>query len=294
MTYFSEEKESCLGVYFWYRRELNSEKGGDDYHIHDGRYELMYIEDGEALLQLKQADGSTKEAKVSAGQFAFISSGIEHRTYIRQGETVKICNVEFTAVKPESEVDKRFILNNLFESSNEAKKVLGEKRDYFIATDTESVLESILCLHLDLDEYFYRSKDENEYMVQLLINRTLISISRCVANEFTQKSSGYVNKIITFTNKFYSQDISISKIAERVGVHPTYANRVFKQFTGKSILEYVTGLRIKKAKKLLMTTNYPIIDVAVETGYNNRQQFHNIFKKKVGMTPNEFRKRYKK
>ena len=293
MRYFAEEKNGCLCVYFWYRRVLTTDQTVG-FHLHEGRYELTYVETGEVLFQSKKQNGEIQSTRVYPGQFIFIASGISHWTWIEAGKTAKISNIEFTSVLPETEIDKEFILGKLFRSSFEVGNVLGNKKDYFIVDDIEGVLDSILSLHLELDEYFYRPKQDNEFMVQLLINRTLVLVSRCVLKMLSQKGTGYINRILSVINKVYSQDVSVPKVAKAVGLHPTYMNRIFKEATGSSIIEYTNNLRLKKAKKLLIVTDYPIIEVAIEAGFNNRQHFHETFKKKIGMTPNAFRRRYKK
>jgi len=68
---------------------------------------------------------------------------------------------------------------------------------------------------------------------------------------------------------------------------------VFSQATGQTFTEYLIHLRLNKAKELLKTTNYKNSQIADETGYNDSHYFSYIFKKNIGMTPSEYREKYK-
>ena len=59
---------------------------------------------------------------------------------------------------------------------------------------------------------------------------------------------------------------------------------------GKNYIDYLTELRLEKAKDLLKTTNQPIKTIALEVGYPNEKYFHKLFKKVVGIKASEYRK----
>ena len=88
----------------------------------------------------------------------------------------------------------------------------------------------------------------------------------------------------------YAEPITVSEIAAKVFFSASYSNNVFRSITGKSIFEYLTEYRIKKAMHLLKMPSCKISAVAEQVGYNNKSHFSLIFKKYVGHTPADYRR----
>ena len=70
--------------------------------------------------------------------------------------------------------------------------------------------------------------------------------------------------------------------------------RTFKEYTLKTPVEYINSLRVARAMELLNSTDMKIVDVAMETGFNNQSYFIGVFSKFVGTTPAKFRKTEKR
>ncbi|MGI6011323.1 MAG: helix-turn-helix domain-containing protein [Ruminococcus sp.] len=79
-------------------------------------------------------------------------------------------------------------------------------------------------------------------------------------------------------------------LAKIVGLSPAYFSFIFKQETGYSPREYITNIRMSKAKLLLIQTNKSITEIAFEVGYASNASFTNLFTDKVGCSPKTFRK----
>ena len=86
-----------------------------------------------------------------------------------------------------------------------------------------------------------------------------------------------------------SEDITLEKVAEHVDVHVVYLSRLFKETTGETFKDFITSLRMDKAKKLLATSSKSIKEVTYETGYNDQNYFSRLFKTYTGQTPTEYR-----
>ncbi len=84
-------------------------------------------------------------------------------------------------------------------------------------------------------------------------------------------------------------DISLEQIADYSGVSPQYLSLKVKEKFGMNYIEYVTGKRLEYAQYLLLTSNDPVKDIALKSGYNDPNYFSRIFKKNIGVTPNQFR-----
>ncbi|MFB5763545.1 response regulator transcription factor [Paenibacillus medicaginis] len=86
-----------------------------------------------------------------------------------------------------------------------------------------------------------------------------------------------------------SKDLTIQAIADHVYMNPSYFMRYFKMHTGLTILDYVTKLRMEKAKELLVNTNMRVQHVSEQAGYQNVKYFSRQFKQRFGCTPAKYR-----
>ena len=89
----------------------------------------------------------------------------------------------------------------------------------------------------------------------------------------------------------YQEEISLSTAAEKVNISPVYLSRLFKKEEGINFLDYLNQYRLDVAKRLLRDMRYNVLEVADMTGFKNTRYFSKIFKKNVGLTPSEYRKR---
>ena len=90
-------------------------------------------------------------------------------------------------------------------------------------------------------------------------------------------------------NNFANSDISLFSTAAYVGISPNHLSTVFVQETGENYVEYLTRVRIEKAKQLLKSTAMKSADIAPEVGFNDPHYFSHLFKKTTGLSPKEYR-----
>ncbi|GGA14653.1 putative HTH-type transcriptional regulator YtdP [Paenibacillus marchantiophytorum] len=105
------------------------------------------------------------------------------------------------------------------------------------------------------------------------------------------KNNKTVEKVVAYIHEHHQTDLSIEMIATGVGFNSSYLSRMFKQHTGRTILEYLTLIRMEASKKLLMDTNINLYDISTAVGYNNVNSYIRFFKKLEGITPGEYRKK---
>ncbi|XID92071.1 helix-turn-helix domain-containing protein [Paenibacillaceae bacterium WGS1546] len=104
------------------------------------------------------------------------------------------------------------------------------------------------------------------------------------------RSPSKVDAAIAYIAEHYREDISVEHIADAVQLNPAYLSRIFKQSTGKTVLEHMTLVRLARSKTLLCETSLNLSDIAQQIGYNNANSFIRFFRKYEGVTPGEFRK----
>ncbi|TDL73615.1 AraC family transcriptional regulator [Rhodococcus qingshengii] len=98
-----------------------------------------------------------------------------------------------------------------------------------------------------------------------------------------------VDQVIIDINDHYMLDISLESYADKVGTNPYTLSKYFKKIMGINFIDYITQLRIDKAKELLLKTDMKINDISEQVGYR-QSYFNRIFKKQVGVPPSQYRK----
>lgn len=103
-----------------------------------------------------------------------------------------------------------------------------------------------------------------------------------------------INKIIQYVSKNYQNKISLEEIGALVGMSASSVSRFFKMRTRHNFWDYLTGFRIDCAKELLSKTEHNISEICYECGFNNLSNFNKVFKERIGCTPSDYRKSFRK
>lgn len=110
----------------------------------------------------------------------------------------------------------------------------------------------------------------------------------------TQKAQSVVNNAEKYIKEHLSDDLKREEVAGYVYLNPDYLDRMFKKENGISIAKFITREKVEYAKYKLAGTNESISSIAAQVGYNNISNFSMMFKRLVGMKPNEYRKEFRK
>lgn len=114
---------------------------------------------------------------------------------------------------------------------------------------------------------------------------------RLIQAERQHESQKIIQKAIAFIQTHIGEELTVDRCARVVSLSGGYFANLFKKETGTTFNQYVTHVRLDRAKKLL-TQNVPVQDIAAELGYEHRRYFSDVFKKHTGMTPTEFKAFY--
>lgn len=120
------------------------------------------------------------------------------------------------------------------------------------------------------------------------LNNQNSSLSTVHSKEISQ-----VEKIAIYIARNYSNPIKVFDIGEAVGLHPDYANAIFKKAFGSTLNEYIIKERISHAQRRLVATDLSITEIAFECGFNSISRFNASFRKINSCTPREYKNRYK-
>lgn len=134
-------------------------------------------------------------------------------------------------------------------------------------------------------KYFYNITSAFMYLSNLF--RTIVS---ALVEKRGEQSTKPIRMAQFYIDEHYTEPVKLQEVAEYVGLTPTYLSTLFKKQVGKSLVEYLTHVRIQNAKQLLIDRNRNISDIADEVGFVDEKYFIKRFKKMTGLTPNEYRK----
>ncbi|WP_310831023.1 response regulator [Paenibacillus pedocola] len=148
-------------------------------------------------------------------------------------------------------------------------------------------IEEVLSDRMTIMDTLYTQKSIaglKAYMLELFHD-----LSTYVAGKNTSKNSRAISRIKTIVQEGYARELSITKIAEEVFLTPNYISLIFKKETGETITDYITKIRMGKAKELLLTTDLKVMEISERVGYENPHYFSTVFKKTVGVHPLKYR-----
>lgn len=109
------------------------------------------------------------------------------------------------------------------------------------------------------------------------------SLSQDKYSRLLEEAQKYVKQ------NYSSNEISLNMVASHVGISPSYFSTIFRQETGSTFTEYLTEIRMEKARELLRCTSKKTAEIAYDIGYKDAHYFSYIFKKNQGITPKEYR-----
>jgi two-component system response regulator YesN len=123
---------------------------------------------------------------------------------------------------------------------------------------------------------------------KLLIRERLLGSDR-LKQESTIRYDSVVDKVTQFIDENFMNDCSVSTIAANVYLNPTYLSTVFKKKTGTALSAYLTKVRLEQAMSLLADTDMKISEISEATGFGESAYFANVLKKKIGVSPTDYR-----
>ena len=100
-----------------------------------------------------------------------------------------------------------------------------------------------------------------------------------------------LRRILAYVEENLSEPLTREEIAQKVHFHPAYLSRLFRKKTGMSLSEYISQIRIERAKELLSRSEQKVSFIMNHLGYYNLSHFTRTFKKMTGYTPQQYRKR---
>ena len=183
-------------------------------------------------------------------------------------------------------------------------------RDYFEWLKTRDIMDArlkVLEFALWAERIAYESggmtynfSDRHDYLpnvMSILTMETLWDwfkekiVTSCTNISTKKEESGQdvIEAAKEYINKNFTKNITLDDVSMAVNISSYYLSKIFKDSTGENFIDYLTALRIEKAKALLSTTSYSMKEICQLSGWQDPNYFSKSFKKNVGVTPTEYR-----
>ena len=167
----------------------------------------------------------------------------------------------------------KYLFSNILSN---IRNLFWENKDLFLQE---------LCAQIDSSQYI----NDLNYALQSASDK----ISTVISDIDNNANSHIVQSSISYITSNLSNDLSLETVANKFSFSSNYFSKIFKDTTGMSYIEFLLQQRIEKAKQLLEKTNFKIYSVSLQVGYDNVGYFIRIFKKRTGLSPEEYRRLYK-
>ena len=172
-------------------------------------------------------------------------------------------------------------------STNVLNEVLEKKADFGVNSSSLIIKKS-----LGKDIVILGSIFQSSPLIILALKDSRIKNIHDIKNKKLMMTSEQY-EAAPLQSMLISENISLKSIAEAVNANQYYLSHIFKMEMGMSPIRYVTRRRIGEAQNLLINTNLNITEIALNVGYTNSNYFQNVFRKAVGLTPGNYRKKWK-
>lgn len=148
----------------------------------------------------------------------------------------------------------------------------------------------------------YHFLSRTDYLPTLLEENTLETVRtwfidrirnacRNIVVKKEEQSVSVISKAKNYIDSHYMKDISLDDVSREVNISPYYFSKIFKDETGENFIEYVTNIRMDKAKELLTQSDRSMKEICSMVGYSDPNYFSRSFKKNTGYTPTEYKER---
>lgn len=255
-----------------------------DMHTHPA-VELMYVAGNQCTIRFPSHSLVLKK-----GELIFIDAGVPHQLYIEKGKECRVLNLELE-VRPYSGRGFSRDFFAVLQQNQGFQKLRETTPAYFVVPDDGSTLKQSMDM---IQQSLYRKTNTGTltYEISAMLFLLLSLLCQRYAETVDTKTgmASFVSQAMRYIEVHYNEALSVEQLAKSCCVSKSHLQRAFRMCAGKTLVQVIQEKRVEKAKMLLRSSNLAIIDVAVETGFNNRQHFTETFTKIVGISPSDYRK----
>lgn len=144
------------------------------------------------------------------------------------------------------------------------------------------------------ESFFYDMNVLNQAVsfqeLSILASNLVESITQAISEHAYSGNSQIIKLAIQDINEHYRNKISLKTVADRLHTNPSYLSTLFKHETGMTFTDYLNQVRIRKSCELLSDSKLSLIDISIQSGFDDQSYFTKVFRRIKGTTPKDFRK----
>ncbi|WP_219836074.1 AraC family transcriptional regulator [Paenibacillus sp. R14(2021)] len=253
-------------------------------HLHDW-FEIIYVHNGAGSIFINHAFYEMEE-----GDLYLIPGNTIHKTMPDPDQPITSSALFFNGQLVQTSAAALKDAFSFLQCFETAKLNRSYKLELLPAERTR--LEELLD---ELQEEFASKQPGYKQAIVLLLQTILLRMNRKInpgAQKHTHSESRphWLQNALNDIDSHLVQDISLSTLASRAAVSPSYFSRMFKQLTGLNVMEYIIAKRIIYAKELLTETDGTVAEIAAACGFESLPHFYRMFKKFAGSTPARYKR----
>lgn len=139
------------------------------------------------------------------------------------------------------------------------------------------------------EDYWFCTSVQEVYTLLLRIRQKIEQVNR----EKASQEARPITQAKRYIQEHFQEPLRLEDVSSIVGFNATYFSTLFKKETGQNFVDYLTELRINKAKELLCEADVSVSDAAELVGYRDLKYFSRLFKKTTGISPSDYKKLYR-
>ena len=286
-----------MAVYVWQQEldpgfplavlEYQVRGAADPMHWHD-HLEIAQVLEGRGRFGL-----GGRSLPAGPGDVFFIDDSQPHVAHAEPGSVMRLLLVLF---RPEliagpgcREFDLGYLAAFRPDDPGVSPRVAGESE---LAAEIAPVLAQLAAIWRGHDRTEQQLANAKLREVLALVNRRRRSGPAAVGSRTAATHRDLIRPVLAYVDEHCREPITLEQVAEVVHVSPSRVRHVFKEVTGVGFKEYVTQLRVAEAKRLLVSTDLSVAEVAQAVSYTNLSQFYKVFDRTTSMSPAEYRRYY--
>ncbi|OWR28467.1 AraC family transcriptional regulator [Saccharibacillus sp. O23] len=125
--------------------------------------------------------------------------------------------------------------------------------------------------------------------LQAYLHEFYAEVVSAAANPAAGETSSHGERIVAYLREHYREEVVFEEMASELGISYSYMRKIAYETIGLSLIDYLNKLRIEEAKRLLLSGDRTITEIAAEVGYENARSFNRFFHKYEGMAPSSYK-----
>ena len=268
-----------------YRGQLDNTYPQISMHWHP-EMEITYITDGSCNYNINLTN-----YVVDPGDIIIIKPQSLHSLTLNNNQSVTWNTIVFNFNMLNSSITDGCLLKYIAPIINETHELpIIIKKDSVGYSKIFDTITSIFdCYENQNDAFELELKSYLFHLLALLYKYNLVKFNDN-KKELSSDASSKIKTILNYINNNFQKEISIDDLANLCQYSQYHFMRFFKKHLGVTTIQYINNVRLEKASILLSSTDSSIMEISLETGFDNLSYFNKLFKRKYHITPKEFRR----